>query len=64
MESQLKKLTDFILDGKLLYEYYSLLNGYVTMTKIIILYFKNNFFLLVFPEVKELFSFWLIQNLT
>jgi len=27
MESQLKKLTDFILGGKLLYEYYSLLNG-------------------------------------
>lgn len=53
MESQLKKLTDFILDGKLLYEYYSLLNGYFTMSKIIILYFKNNFFLLVFPEVKE-----------
>ena len=53
MESQLKKLTDFILDGKLLYEYYSLLDGYVTMNKIIILYFKNNFFLLVFPEVKE-----------
>ena len=29
MESQLKKLTDFILGGKLLYEYYSLLNGYL-----------------------------------
>jgi len=27
MESQLKKLTDSILGGKLLYEYYSLLNG-------------------------------------
>jgi len=27
MESQLKKLIDFILDGKLLYEYYSLLNS-------------------------------------
>lgn len=41
MESQLKKLTDFILDGKLLYKYYSLLNGYVMVSKIIILCFKN-----------------------
>ncbi len=53
MESQLKKLTDFILDGKLLYEYYSLLNRYIMVSKIIILCFKNNFSLRVFPDVKE-----------
>ena len=34
MESQLKKLTDFILGGKLLYEYYSLLNGYLLRVKL------------------------------
>ena len=53
MESQLKKLTEFILDGKLLYEYYSLLNGLLTMNKIIIPSFRNAFFLLVFLLGKE-----------
>ena len=47
MESQLKKLTDFILGGKLLYEYYSLLNRLFTLSKIII-YVRNNLFLLIF----------------
>ncbi len=28
MESQLKKSSDLKIDGKLLYKYYSLLNGY------------------------------------
>ncbi len=48
MESQLKKLTDFILGGKLLYEYYSLLNRLFTMSKNYILYVRNNLFLLIF----------------